>query len=109
MASLYSVMERSLSPLAPYAKPRTKAYFGSSEIASLEIARFGFAFQNVLYILTPSHLRIGGLKTVLQFAFTYEGTCQSKCIPKIRCAAQRSIKKGVTEVGPLVSVFAAKG
>ena len=32
----------------------------------------GFAFQNVLYILAPSHLRIGGLKAVLQFAFTYE-------------------------------------
>src|SRR5258708_24694839 len=53
------------------------------------------ALQNVFYILAPGHLRIGGSKATLQLAFADERTCYSKCVPQIRCTAQRSVEKGV--------------
>src|SRR5262249_37531393 len=66
------------------------------------------ALQHVLYILTAGHLRIGGSKAALPFAFADERAGENKCIMQIRRAVQRSIEKGFAEVGPIVSILAAE-
>ena len=64
--------------------------------------------QQGLHFSTTSHLRVRWLKALAQFSPKHQRTRDKKGVFQIIGSAQRSIEKGIAEVGPLGFVLASE-